>query len=344
MSSTQKQLIEFSTWSIVKILLLFFGVWLLWYLRNIVGIFVVSLLLAALIDPFADWFAKHRIPRSLAVLVVYLVLLSLAALIVIMMIPPLLEQVQQLLENIGSVYGTLGEYLSTFQSFSAEHGLGKNIRDSLQGFEDQLGTSLINIFSTISGFFGGMISFLVILVLAFYLVVEEDSARRFVKHLSPLEYQPFLTGLFTKMQKKIGAWLRGQLLLGLIVGVAVYIGLLILGVPYALVLALLSGLFEIIPYAGPLLAMIPALLIGFSISPFTGLLVLALYLLIQQIENNVLVPKIMQKTTGLNPVVSILSLLVGIELGGVVGAILAIPVATMLSVILEELFSQKLSS
>src|SRR3989338_2239859 len=341
MPRLEKHLIEISTWSIVKIVLIVLGIWLMWFLRDIVAILFVSLLLAALIDPFADWFAKHRIPRSLAVLIVYIVLLAVAGLTVVLMVPPLIDQVQQLVGNFGSVYGTLGDYVLKFKAFSLEHGLGQNIQTGIQGFQDKIGTSLLSIFSTISGLFGGIISFIVILVLAFYMVVEEDSARRFVKNLAPIEYQPFLGTLFTKMQKKIGAWLRGQLLLALIVGITVYIGLIILDVNYALVLALISGLFEIIPYAGPLLAIIPALLIGFSISPLKGVMVLILYLVIQQIENNILVQKIMQKTTGLNPIVSIVAILVGIALGGFVGAIVAIPAATMLSVILDEFFSSK---
>ena len=179
-----------------------------------------------------------------------------------------------------------------------------------------------------------------VLVLTFYMVVEEDNARRFVKSLAPVEYQPFLAQLFTKMQKKIGAWLRGQIVLAVVIGIASYIGLTILGVPYALVLALIAGLFEVVAYVGPIFATIPAAIIGFSVSPLMGVLVIILYLVIQQLEGNVLVPKIMQRVTGLNPIISIVALLIGVKLGGIMGAIFAIPIATMVSVILEELFAE----
>jgi predicted PurR-regulated permease PerM len=140
------------------------------------------------------------------------------------------------------------------------------------------------------------------------------------------------------MQNKMGQWLRAQLILGLVVGIAVYIGLKILGVEYALLLALIAGVLEIVPYLGPILAVVPALMIGLAQSPIIGLSVLGLYLLIQQVENNILVPKIMQTVTGLNPVISILALLVGLKAGGIAGAILAIPLAMMAVVILEDLF------
>ncbi|PJA46439.1 hypothetical protein CO172_03700 [Candidatus Uhrbacteria bacterium CG_4_9_14_3_um_filter_36_7] len=337
---SQKQLIAISTWSILKIALIVFLLVLLWILRDIVVMIFVSLLLAALIEPFANYLAKYKIPRSVTVLMVYLIILIVLALSILLLIPPLLEQTQQLAEKFSAFYGVIGEYFARFQTFSAEHGLGQNITSSLQSLQRELGSTLYGLFSTISGFFGGIVSFIIILVLTFYLVVEEDSAKRFFKQIAPVEYQPFIVNLFGKIQGKMGAWLLGQLLLGFIVGVLVYIGLSILGVPYALVLALLSGIFEIVPYAGPLFATIPALIIGFSVSPFMGLLVLILYIVIQQIENNILVPKIMQHATGLNPVVSIVSLLIGVKLGGVVGAIFAIPVATMIGVILHDLFSQ----
>jgi predicted PurR-regulated permease PerM len=123
-----------------------------------------------------------------------------------------------------------------------------------------------------------------------------------------------------------------------VIGAAVYIGLLILGVPYALLLGLIAGLLEIIPYAGPILSSVPILIIAFSVSPIKGFASLVLIIAIQQIENNILVPKIMQKATGLNPIISIVAMLVGVKFGGLVGALLAIPVATMLSVAVEELF------
>ncbi len=343
-SGDKSHLITVSTWTILKVVLVLVALILLWLLRDVVAILFMALLLAALIDPFADWFSKRHVPRSLAVLVVYAILLAVSAIVLILIIPPLVAQVQQLIGNFALTYGEAVRSFTQFQAISIQYGLGENFQASLQALQEGVGKSVSQIFSTITGFFTGVAAFVLVLVLAFYMVVEEDAARRFFKNLAPEEYQPFLGTLFMKMQKRIGSWLRGQLVLGVVIGLAVYVGLTILGVPYALVLGLIAGLLEIIPYAGPMLAAIPTLIIAFSVSPLKGVMVIILIVAIQQIENNVLVPKIMQKATGLNPIVSIVALLIGIKLGGIVGAVLAIPVATVIAVATEELFAAYSSS
>ncbi|MFA4917547.1 MAG: AI-2E family transporter [Syntrophales bacterium] len=312
---------------------------LLWALRDVVAMLFVALLLSALIDPFADWFARHRIPRALAVIIVYAFLLAITASVIILLVPPLLAQVQQLVSNFSSIFTGLANSFSRFQDLTVQYGFGNNFQSGLQAIEEGVSNSFSGIFSTVTGFFGSLAAFVIVMVLTFYMVVEEDSARRFFKNLAPVEYQPFLVSLFNKMQKRIGYWLRGQLVLGVVVGLAVYLGLLILGVPYALLLGLIAGLLEIIPYAGPLLSAVPILIIAFSVSPLKGLAALLLVIAVQQIENNLLVPKIMQKAIGLNPVVSIVAMLVGVKFGGLVGALLAIPFATVISVAIEEFFS-----
>ena len=333
-SRLKKTQVTVSVSTLLKIVLVIVGLWFLWYVRDIVAMVAAALMLSALIDPFADWFSRHSIPRGLAVIIVYILLLAILSAVIVLLAPVVIDQVLQLLSNFGLAEGlqttletTRRAIIDSFASFS-------------QTLTSPIPASLTSLFSTVWGFFASVAAVLIVLVLAFYMVVEEDAARKYFKHLAPAEYQPFLAQLILKMQKKIGAWLRAQIILGLIVGVLVYIGLSIIGVKYALLLAIIAGLFEIIPYVGPVLSIVPSVIIGFAQTPFTGLLVLALYLLIQQFENNVLVPKIMQKITGLNPIVSIVALLIGIKLGGFVGAILAVPVATMIAVVLEELFEE----
>lgn len=330
-----EQTISISTGTFLKAVLIFLGLWFLWFIREIVAIFVVAIMLASLIDPFADWFSKRRIPRGLSVLIVYTILLALASVIVMVLIPIVIEQSGQLIENLSASSASL---IESFVQFRERHQFLENVTSGLESFQQSLNASASSVFTTVKGFFGGLAALMIVLVLTFYMVVEEDSMRRYFKTFAPVEYQPYLNQLFKKMQDRIGAWLRGQLILGLVVGLAVYIGLKLLGVPYALLLALMAGLFEIIPYVGPILSLIPAAIIGFAQSVVLGLAVVVLYLLIQQIENNVLVPKIMQKVTGLNPILSIAALLVGIKVGGVVGAILAIPLATMAAVVVEDMF------
>ncbi|MBM5789997.1 AI-2E family transporter [Candidatus Parcubacteria bacterium] len=332
-----EQTISISTATFLKAVFIILGLWFLWYIREIVAIFVIAIMLASVIDPLADWLGQRRIPRGLSVLIVYTFLLATASVIVVVLIPILIQQSGALIANLSANSANLVE---SFVQFKERHQFLENLTSGLASFQESLTASASSVFTTVKGFFGTLAALIIVLVLSFFMVVEEDSMRRYFKTLAPEEYQPYLNQLLKKMQDRIGAWLRGQLILGLVVGFAVYIGLKLLGVPYALLLALMAGLFEIVPYVGPVLSLVPAAIIGFAQSVVLGLAVVVLYLLVQQIENNVLVPKIMQKVTGLNPILSIAALLVGVKVGGVVGAILAIPLATMLAVIVEDTFKE----
>ncbi len=320
------KVIAISTGTILKFFAVVLILAFLWFVRDVVAIVIVSVLLAALIDPFADWFQKHRIPRGIAVLVIYVVLLLLLALVSILIVPPFVEQITALVTNFGYA-DQVGAYLEQIRAFAVEQEFG-NLSEFSGAFNQVL--------ATLSGFVGAIVATVLVLVLTFYMVVEEKAARSFFKSVAPKKSEPHLAKLLAKMQNKVGAWLRGQIVLGLIVGVASYVGLTLLGVKYALVLAIIAGLFEIVPYIGPTVAAIPAVVLAFIQDPFKGVLVLILYIAIQQLENNILVPKIMQKVTGLNPIISIVALLVGVKVAGIVGAILAVPVAAMIAVLLED--------
>jgi predicted PurR-regulated permease PerM len=322
----------------MKAVLIVLGLWFFWFIRDIVAIFVASILLSALIDPFASWFAARKIPRGLAVIIVYTLLLAITSVFIVALVPIISEQGTDLFANVSFYYQEAAESLGQFRQFSSNVGFAESIVTSLESLQSEITGSFGSLFSTVKGVIGGIAASFIILVLAFYMVVEEERMSHYFKKLAPVEYRPYISQLLKKMQNKMGQWLRAQLILGLVVGIAVYIGLKILGVEYALLLALIAGVLEIVPYLGPILAVVPALMIGLAQSPIIGLSVLGLYLLIQQVENNILVPKIMQTVTGLNPVISILALLVGLKAGGIAGAILAIPLAMMAVVILEDLF------
>ena len=338
------QAISISTSTLFKIIAIATGLWFLWFTRDVVIMVLIAILFAALIDPFADWFAKRNVPRALAVLIVYLLIAALVILIGFWLVPGVGSQVFQLFEFVSSPKGFLFQLLDRIQTFTAQYGLQENVRSALESLQSSVSSSVSSVFTTVRGVFGAVAALFVILVLTFYMVVEEAAARRLFKNLAPEEYQPFLSQLFARMQSKVGAWLRAQLFLGLIIGVAVYIGLSILGVHYALLLAIFAGVLEFVPYIGPILSIIPALIISSAQSPMLAVFVLVLYLVIQQIENHLLVPKVMQKVTGLNPVVSIIALLLGIKLGGFVGVVLSIPLTAMASVALEDIFKDTSSS
>jgi predicted PurR-regulated permease PerM len=335
-SNTQ---ITISTGTFIKAALIVVAIGFLWFIRDIVIIFFISLLLATLIEPFAEWFSSRNIPRVLSVLIVFIVLLTFLVLMFVILSPIIVEQFSQFMANLPVLSKEITSTIARVQTFSTQFGFTQDLSQSMQGIEEGFAQSFGSIFSTVKGFFGGVATGLVILVLTFYMVAEGEQMQKFFKSLAPVEYQPYLSGVMKKMQLKIGEWLRGQVFLGFVIGLVSYIGLSILHVRYALLLAIIAGFCEMIPYIGPIFSAIPAAIIAFGQAPALALLVIGLYVIIQQTENHILVPKVMQKVTGLNPIVSIVALLISVKLGGIFGAFFAIPVAMMLSVIMEDLFN-----
>ena len=324
-----------STSTILKVIGVVAGLWFLWFIRDVLGIFFVALLLAALIDPLANYFVKFKIPRGVTVLLTYVVLFAVVAGVLLLVVPPLTQQLGEIGQDLDQAVGSVSEVLESVEAFSTKHGLAEGA-GGLSNLRENLSQGASQIFTTIADVFGGIASLILVLVLAFYIVVEEDVLKRVARQVVPKKYHAYTASLIGRMQTRLGKWMRGQLLLMLLIGVFTYVGLTILGVRFALVLALLAGLAEMVPYVGPTASSIPAILLAFTISPLKALLVAVLYFAIQQLENGILVPKVMQKTAGLNPIVSLFSVLVGFKLAGVLGALLAIPIATVISVFVQD--------
>jgi predicted PurR-regulated permease PerM len=341
MSQPTRQVFDLSIMTIIKFFLVVIFLVFLYMIKEVLAILFVALIFASAVDPWVDAMERIKFPRWLSILLIYIGFILIVVSVVFLLIPPIVEQVSQLANNFPEYFTKISTTLDGIKDFSAEHGILGNINE---GF-DSLKSNLTNITGSLVGavfsFFGGIVSLVLILVITFYMTVEESAIKRALTYVLPDKYQPFTLQLINKVQRKIGMWMKGQLILCLIIGVMVYIGLLILGVNYALVLALLAAIGEFVPYLGPILSAIPAVFLAFAQSPLKAGMVIILFVIIQQLENNILVPKVMQKAVGLNPIVSIIALLIGARVGGLIGVILAIPVATAISVIVQELWASK---
>jgi len=320
--------------SIVRVVIVLSILFVLYLIREVIAILFVSIVFASAIDPFVDWMKKHKIPRGISVLIVYAIALGIVILVVMLMIPPLSQEFTQLVKNFPDFIDKLSDLcsgLSQSASDSANNQAG--LTEAMKTISSTLAETSKGVFSTISGIFGSIVSLIVVLVITFYITVEEDALKRFIKFIIPSRNENYIMGLVNRIQIKMGLWLRGQIFLSLIVGLLVYIGLLILGVKYALVLALIAGILEIVPFIGPTIAAIPAVLVGLTDSWIKALVIVALYLVVQQLENHIIVPKVMQKAVGLNPIVVIIVIMVGAKIGGVMGALIAVPVAAAIGVV-----------
>ncbi|HWP61703.1 MAG TPA: AI-2E family transporter, partial [Candidatus Paceibacterota bacterium] len=189
-------------------------------------------------------------------------------------------------------------------------------------------TTFANALSLVSAIFGGVFSFILIVVLSFYFAVVETGVDAFLKVVVPREHEEYVLGLWRRAQHKIGLWMQGQMLLAVIMGVLVFLGLTIIGVPHALVLAVIAGCFEIIPVFGPTLSAVPAVAIAFAAGGLgLGLVTIALYVIAQQFENHLIYPLVVTRVVGVPPLLVILALIAGGELWGFLGIILSVPIA-----------------
>lgn len=342
MENFKKQIfINLSSLTIIKIILIFIVFYFLYLIRDILAVLFVALILSSALDPWVDWMQKRKIPRGVGIIIIYLAMFIVISSVIILIIPPIAEQVNDLVNNLPGFLDKIITGASAIKDYSSQHGILDNIKNNLGTVNSNLQNAATGVFSTLTGIFGGIVSFFLVLVITFYMVVEENAIKKIVWSIVPSQHQIYTMQLINRMQQKIGLWLRGQIILSFIIFILTYIGLLILDVKYALVLALIAGLTEFIPYLGPMIASIPAIFLAFSQRPSLAIFVGILYYVIQLTENNIIVPKLMQKVVGLNPIISIAVLLIGFNIAGVVGAILSIPVATAVSVFIKDVFDSR---
>ncbi len=342
--------IQISSSSIIKVifwLILFAG---LYFLKDLVLVFLTAVVIASAFDPAIRWFGRLKISRTPATILVYLLVVAVFSGVFYVFAPVFFDELSR-------VVSLFPQYLKAFQSISpvnlnqlsvngaaeAVNGLSQNI--SLVEDITNLKSSLIDVpgglFNAISGIFGGFLSFILVVVISFYLSVQERGIEDFLRIITPARSEKYTIDLWKRSKEKIGKWIQGQLLLGVLVGVLVFLGLSVLGVKYAFVLAVLAGIFELIPVFGPIMAAIPAVIFGFLDSVTLGLTVLGFYVIIQQFENHLIYPLVVRKVIGVPPILVILSLIVGAKLAGFMGIILAVPVATLLVEIADDISKRK---
>lgn len=325
------QKIEITTSTLLRFILLILGIWFIYLIRDVLVLLFFVLIIVAGLSPTVDRWSK-TITRPGAVISVFVIMAAAMALIFSLIVPPFIQQLQQFGENLPAYADQIA---NSQQSGFVNEVINLIVRNvnSLSAQLSDLGSSLL---TQTLGLVNGLVAILTVLVLTFYLLLEEEGLKKIYKGLTPAEWHSALAETTRKIAGKLGAWLRGQIFLMLAVGVATTIGLLIIGSPYALTLGVWAGLTEVIPIVGPWIGAVPGVVIGIAESPLQGFLALLVYLVIQQLEGNVLVPKIMAKAVGLNPVIVIIAILVGGKLYGLMGVLLAVPLAAAISVVAED--------
>ncbi len=324
--------INISTLTLLKTALIFLVVWFLWSIKEIILLMLISVIIASAIDPVADFLHRKKVPRALSVLLVYAVFIGLLVLVVYLLVPPINEQFKILSQQ--DIYQQFQDKFGIYRDELNSTGIGREISN---GIKEMAGNVAGTLFQTTKGVLTGFVSVITVLAISFYLTVEESGMKNFIKHLTPFRHHAYAMRLVTKIQRKMGYWVLGQMILSAVIFGLTFVGLTFLKVEFALILALIAGILEIVPFIGPIIAAIPAVFFAFLQSPALAVAVIILYVVVQQLENHVIVPMVMSRSVGLNPVMVILGVLVGGTLGGVLGAIIAVPLIAGISVFVTDI-------
>ncbi len=338
-----RTIIDIRTGTLLRLLFLILAVVFLYQIREIVLIVLVSIVIASAVEPLVLWFGRYRVPRVLAVLLIYVFGIIGFFTIVYLLIPPLLKDFQTFFITLPALITKAFEQLQARAPFLPFDFILPTIQDLVSNFDSIVQNSFASAFNATSLLFSKLFAFIFVFVISFYLAVQEDGIAEVLRIVTPKEHEEYALSLWGRSQRKIGRWLQGQMLLGLIIGVMVFIALTILQIRYAFILAVLSALFEIIPYFGPVLAAIPAIAIAAIEKPLLGLMVAGIFFLVQQMENHLIYPQVVRKTVGVPPLLAIIALLIGGKLAGMMGFIIAVPLAVVLVEYLNDVAERKKS-
>jgi len=348
--------------SIIKAALAVLGVigfaYLLFFLKNILILFLVALFLAAAFNPGVDKLQKYHIPRGLGIVLLYLVVLGVITLIFTSLVPIIADQVSSL---AGSVVGMVQNivsgdeeswFMQKIQPIANqiwENVDQAQIIDTLTKGLGEIGSKLKsfagNAIGAIFTIFNGIFNLILVLILTFFMVVNKQHTSNFFHSLFPHKYSGYISVKTKEISIKIGEWIRGQLLLALAMGLLTLIVFSLIGLNYALTLAMVAALAEFIPYIGPLITFLSAALIALNQDPVLLLWLIPAYAIMQFLEGNIMVPLIVGRSVGLNPVVVLFALLsgatIGVKIGGsialgLVGMIIAVPMANIISIFVQD--------
>jgi predicted PurR-regulated permease PerM len=317
------QKIEISYKTIVFAVLFLISLVLIWQLRGIFLLLFLCFIFMQALNPTVSRLERLKIPRFVGILLIYFIILIGISFAAAGIIPALVEQTTSLIETLPNTISNINLWGIKPIDISSQFKL-------LENLPSNIATTLFSIFSNI-------VSVFVFFVLTFYLLIERKNLDKYAVSIFGQKNQDKVILIMNELEKRLGNWVNAQLFLMLTIGVLSYIGYLVIGLNYVVPLAIIAGLLEIVTNIGPTIATVIAAFVGLTVSPLTALMAIAWGIIVQQLENNFIVPKVMKATIGLNPLITILLIASGAQLGGVVGAVLAIPTYLTISTIVSVL-------
>lgn len=317
-----------------------------WLLRDLALLVLSAIIIASAIEPAVMFFIRWGIARLISVFLVYALVFGPIFSMLYFFLPPIVADATNFLSAAPKYLDTISASVSLSNIADATSFVSENWT---QSFVQTL-MSLQSIFTATSGgvlqilitFFGGIFSLVLVIVLSFYFALQDTGVDDFLRLVIPVEHEEYAIDLWKRAQKKIGLWMQGQILLSVIVGVLVYLGLLIIGVPYALLLAVFTAMVEIIPIFGSLMSGVAAVVVGYSDGGIAiAAIVAGLYIVVNQFESNLIYPLIVKKIIGISPLLVIVALIAGYTLAGFVGILLSVPIAAVILEFITDLDNRK---
>ncbi len=332
----KKGLLDISWGTVLKIGIAFFCFYFIYLIKDILSWLIFALIISVLFDPAIDFLQKRKIPRVLSTILIYITIFGLLGWIIYLVSPSFIEEVQQ----FGQLFPEYFEKIAP-----SLRGLGMTAFESFETFTSALEGWLVrastNIFTAIFAIFGGILSAFTIFALAIFLSIEEKGVEKVVGLLSPKKYESYVLGLWEKCQIKISRWFGTRILLCTFVGFCTFVACYILNIKYAVSFGLMAGILDIIPIIGPIIAGAIIMIFCALESWVKALFILVIFILIQQIEGNILTPILTKKFIGLPAVLVLVALMIGGRLWGVLGAILAIPLFGLVYEFMKDFLKKK---
>lgn len=339
--------ININSGTIIKVVLVlvFFG--LLYFMRDLALVLVASIIFASSCQPAIRFLGRFKINRVFAAVITYFFAFLIFGGSLIFLFPPFLNDISRYLSEIPKHIHNIDIWspLKNSEVFTIDTKVTESfsLADIIGEFKSSISEINNGAVKFVSRIFGGFFSFILIVVLSFYLAVQEDGVASFLKVIIPIKHQKYAIDLWRRSQEKIGLWMQGQLALALIMAFLVFSSMSVIGLEHALVLGLMAGILDIVPIFGAIIAMVPGVIEGFSQGgTTTGLIVLLVYVLIQQAENHIFYPAVVKKLVGIPPIVVILALIAGFKLGGFLGVLLAVPISACLMEFYNDIQKDKL--
>jgi predicted PurR-regulated permease PerM len=333
--------------SVITTLLIIAGAYLFWILRDLFLLVLTAIVIASAIEPGLAFFMRYRIPRFVSALLIYVLVFGFISALLYFFFPPIISDAANFLSSAPRYLDTLNTANPLSEIVDAtgiieQAGNTESFVQALLSFQSFFSTSSIGILQLFVTFFGGIFSLLLVIVLSFYFALQDTGVDDFLRMVMPVKYENYSVDLWKRSQKKIGLWMQGQILLSVIVGILVYLGLLIIGIPYALLIAVFTAFAEIIPVFGSLMAGTVAVVIAFSDGGVSlALIVAGLYIVVNQFESNLIYPLIVKKIVGIPPLLVIVALIAGYMLAGFLGVLLSVPIAAVLLEFLTDFDKRK---